>query len=946
MLYLVSLYLAAPLADPLAMFGSLARPASPPTVTGLVPDDGGHSIQLPISDITTHSVRLSPSRAYVVRGIDNLALEPGTNHITLIGLSPTVDEHSIKLEATGPVAITDFSVHLLPNRAIYEDLYPDSDDHDTTDSGSDDESGETQAAEPGENESVMALRAELDKLHDEKQQNLELVASAEFRLNILDGFGRRIVAPQQTVVKDNMQQPLPAQPQLDIAASLETYKTERDKAFRDNLSGKSKALSLSLQVDKLTKQLDREVNTAAKARLKANKAQLKAAAAKEKSRQRRLRQAEEKSKEKLRVRREREACWPRNVHVVRVTLEMGVPTPGSNRRESFSSDIVYNNDSENQDGRQSTPMGPCGLILSYMTTSAYWRPTYDMSLSTVADSAILCFDALLTNHTSETWNNCKVSLTTSETELADFADQLPRLHAWQVKIADKDNTTLPERVSDNILHSAEELQNRSNFFFNQNSRSVVQTRSVMFGYSPEQNHGPLHVAKSAFASQGFGVSSNTATSAFGSRPQHSAGGLFGGSTAKGALFGSTQNAQPAGSVSAGSLFGSAQPAATNNQPQASSLFGQAIAVSADDDAASGQRASSNDVTTTNNKPSTHALISGAMPNVDSQVPSMFVDQDAFTFEQLGLTSNYELPNRKTLKPSAPTHNGVGGSSRQRVARITNFTEVAFSRTVIAKLKAATYLRVKLRNSSRIPIISGMASITLDGNFLGRMQVPQASRKTLFGSTLECVKPGEHMTLDLGRDPSIEVKYLGPSAKTISGGYGAAAAGFLLGSNKDISRVYTRHIVLSNRREHGSDAAVDVQRPGKKDKSEEGEQSAEAAPKPLVVKVLDQIPITEDERLRVEILQPRGLTSEGQEVDIEADGMPRFTTGSGFSKKLDMKDNVDDHKNNSWGQAQARLLKEGKVEWDVTLNPSRTVKLTLEYQCSYPKGESVVGVYQG
>ena len=54
-------------------------------------------------------------------------LQTGVNQITVLGLTPTVDEHSIKVEGTGSAIISDITVELLPNRDIFEEIYPDSD---------------------------------------------------------------------------------------------------------------------------------------------------------------------------------------------------------------------------------------------------------------------------------------------------------------------------------------------------------------------------------------------------------------------------------------------------------------------------------------------------------------------------------------------------------------------------------------------------------------------------------------------------------------------------------------------------------------------------------------------------------------------------------------------------------------------------------------------------
>ncbi len=90
-------------------------------------------------------------------------------------------------------------------------------------------------------------------------------------------------------------------------------------------------------------------------------------------------------------------------------------------------------------------------------------------------------------------------------------------------------------------------------------------------------------------------------------------------------------------------------------------------------------------------------------------------------------------------------------------------------------------------------------------------------------------------------------------------------------------------------------------------------------------VLHQIPVSEDERLEVETLQPAGLRSEG---DTAKSG-----TGVAIAGKAA----------EEWGRATALLKKGGEVCWDLRLEPSRAVKLVLEYEARFPSAEMVVAV---
>ena len=60
-------------------------------------------------------------------------LQPGANEVTIYGLTPTADESSIKVDGKGAATITDMAVDLIPNKEIFDDIYPpESDDSDDT----------------------------------------------------------------------------------------------------------------------------------------------------------------------------------------------------------------------------------------------------------------------------------------------------------------------------------------------------------------------------------------------------------------------------------------------------------------------------------------------------------------------------------------------------------------------------------------------------------------------------------------------------------------------------------------------------------------------------------------------------------------------------------------------------------------------------------------------
>lgn len=238
-------------------------------------------------------------------------------------------------------------------------------------------------------------------------------------------------------------------------------------------------------------------------------------------------------------------------------------------------------------------------------------------------------------------------------------------------------------------------------------------------------------------------------------------------------------------------------------------------------------------------------------------------------EETGFTTTYDLPGQKTLAPKS-------NASSHRVARV-HFPTVPFRHTIVAKYKAAAFLSAKLQNNSKITLLRGPVGVSLDGSFLGRTTLPHCAA-------------GAFVNLDLGMDPAIRVVYLPLEVNKAAKGYFA----------KGNVRTYERCVRVENTRT-GSGGNTEPSR----------------------LFVLDQIPVSDDEALRIDLLQPEGLVVEG---DSKPTGLP------GRKLKEDDKD---------WGRASVQLRKQGEISWLVYLKPGKVVKLPLEYQLSIPNGSDVV-----
>ncbi|KAK1590309.1 uncharacterized protein LY79DRAFT_580027 [Colletotrichum navitas] len=763
-----------------------------------------HHREYHVRDLPTRSVTLFPTRAQVVREVKNLPLKPGTNEITIIGLTPTVDESTIKVDGTGSAVITDIAVDLLPNRDIFEDIYPDSDD-DVPDPESEDEESADGMSESPE---LGSLRSRIRQLRSEERSAKEAVDSAASRLKILDAHGNSLDRKES----------------IDIAESIETYRAERERIFGDHMAGVARGranterLSASLKEEsRLVKQQKKEAAEAAKGRGKARKDK---ARRKYKDAKRR----EERQRERQRVRKERESFWPKLCYSVRVTLEAAVLTPASSRRTSISSDTVQ---ASAATSGKATEVGDlkCDLTLSYVTSSASWTPSYDLQLFTTNNTGTLCYDARITNETSETWSNCKVVLSTSQAMFSGLENSIPTLKPWNIKLAPKDGH--------GILDSLEERQQRKGWWnVQKRTTHIPKPRSHLFGV--ENSGSPASSEALRPYQEGLMV-----------LEQQNKGRLL------------LQRAPQHGLQSQVQMQ---QQQMQQQQMQQQQMQQQQMQIHPTQLA---QAAAARRLSATTKGFEEHegdSLDLSAWLGQDENV-----DFQESTVEETGFTTTYDLPGTKTLPPRRTP-------SKQRVARL-GFSNVHFSHTVVAKYKPVAYLKAKIRNSSRLTLLRGETGLTLDGTFLGRAQLPRCS-------------DGDMFTLGLGVDPAIKVNYPRVDVQRATTGL----------FSKEDSSVYTRSIVVANTRA--------------------------AAGKPVSLLVLDQVPVSEDERLKVDVLVPKGLVVNGSSVPA---GLPA----------REGKDDVN------WGTAAASLKKVGQVNWQVTLNAGKAVKLGLEYAVALPSGDSAV-----
>ncbi|OAX83364.1 hypothetical protein ACJ72_02275 [Emergomyces africanus] len=232
-------------------------------------------------------------------------------------------------------------------------------------------------------------------------------------------------------------------------------------------------------------------------------------------------------------------------------------------------------------------------------------------------------------------------------------------------------------------------------------------------------------------------------------------------------------------------------------------------------------------------------------------------------QDYGLTTCYDVPGQRTLRPSPLKR-------RHAIAEL-DFPKVEFSYVIIPKLRPAAFLRAKVFNTSSLALLRGNVGLTLDGTFMGIAVFPGSRPNTTF-------------SLSLGVDPGIQVAYAKPSVRRISGGF------FAGGSE---TAIFTRSCRITNTKS----AAVSLV-------------------------LIDQVPVSENESLHVNVLEPRGLDKEGDSATVALDSSAAVL---------------------GWGSGRVTRLKAGEIMWQLAVEKGAEVKLTLEYEAKMPTGHQITGV---
>ncbi|KAE8372164.1 hypothetical protein BDV26DRAFT_274661 [Aspergillus bertholletiae] len=249
---------------------------------------------------------------------------------------------------------------------------------------------------------------------------------------------------------------------------------------------------------------------------------------------------------------------------------------------------------------------------------------------------------------------------------------------------------------------------------------------------------------------------------------------------------------------------------------------------------------------------------GESDNSDSDtetISSPSLERQDSVAQNYGLTTTYELSGLRTLAPSS--------SHRRHLIAQSTLQSLTLTHVIVPKIRAAAFLRARARNTSSVNILRGKTGISVDGNFLGTSTLPNCA-------------PNDFFSISLGVDPNVLVTYAKPTVRKLSTGY----------ISKEKAAVFRRSCWVKNTKSTSIDMIVS-----------------------------DQIPLKDNEQMRIQVLEPKGLEKEGSEMDMALE-----------------KDR---------GKGKAVMMRNGEVKWFVRLEPGKDVRLVLEYQTKVPDGNAVI-----
>ncbi|KAI9592653.1 hypothetical protein BDF19DRAFT_451185 [Syncephalis fuscata] len=203
-----------------------------------------------------------------------------------------------------------------------------------------------------------------------------------------------------------------------------------------------------------------------------------------------------------------------------------------------------------------------------------------------------------------------------------------------------------------------------------------------------------------------------------------------------------------------------------------------------------------------------------------------------------------------------------------------------------------YLRAFAKNDTDLPLFPGPCNIYVDGSYVTKSEIQR-------------VAVGEKFTCPLGADPSVSIAYPSRKKKILTGGF----------LNRVRMQAFEQSIHIRNGRS-----------------------------KPIFVQVFDQMPVSEEERLRVELTEPaknmvklalgytHGAINTPDHHDVTSlPGLPNEETPSTNAASQADKGDADGLPTTSTGPKNVRSHPNGLLEWTLRITPSESKSIRFAYQ---------------
>ncbi|KAI8057008.1 hypothetical protein BDF22DRAFT_668908 [Syncephalis plumigaleata] len=207
-----------------------------------------------------------------------------------------------------------------------------------------------------------------------------------------------------------------------------------------------------------------------------------------------------------------------------------------------------------------------------------------------------------------------------------------------------------------------------------------------------------------------------------------------------------------------------------------------------------------------------------------------------------------------------------------------------------------YLRAFAKNDTDLPLFPGPCNVYVDGSYVTKSHIPR-------------VAVGERFTCPLGADSSVSIAYPRRKKKMLTGGF--------------LNRVRMQSIEQSIHLRNGRS-------------------------KPIFVQIFDQLPVSEEERLRVELTEPAKamvkwaangssshIMSGGTDHHHDAMALPGLCSEEAATTNIEQsantKNNTDGLPTISTGNKKVRRHPNGLLEWTLHIPATESKSVRFNYQ---------------